>query len=100
MVVVPVIVSLVWIFVVRARSGGQATPFAPATPVGWLAVAATALVIAVAVADASLTVTLPVGFVMFGLASFARWVRHDPGLLIVVPLVFGLTILILPIAFE
>jgi hypothetical protein len=70
------------------------------TTVGWIALLSLALVGVVAVTDASLFATLPVGVVMFGLASFARWVRHDTGLLLVLPLAFGLSIFVLPLLFE
>lgn len=100
MIVLPVLVSVIWIALARAREGGQAAPLVPTTTAGSVALASVALVIAVAVADAALAVTLPVGAVMLGLASFARWVRGDRGLLLVVPLVFGLSILTLPIFFE
>ena len=100
MIVVPVLVSVIWIALARVRGGGQKAPLAPTTTAGSVALVSVALVIAVALADASLAVTVPVGAVMLGLASFARWVRRDRGLLLVVPLVLGLSILTLPIFFE
>lgn len=70
------------------------------TTVGWIALLSLALLIVVAVTRASLAATLPAGVVMFGLASFARWIRHDAGLLLVLPLVFGLSVFVLPLLFE
>lgn len=100
MIVVPVLVSVIWIAIARAREGGRETPFAPTTRAGSVALVSVALVIAVALTGASLAIAVAVGLVMLGLASFARWVRHDRGLLLVVPLVFGVSTLALPIFFE
>ena len=99
MIVVPVIVSVIWITLVQARGEGD-VPLAPMTTAGRIALGSVALVIVVALADASLAVTLPAGVVMLGLGSFARWGRHDPGLLLVLPLVFGASALALPMLFE
>jgi hypothetical protein len=99
-IVVAVIVSVVWITLARTRTSGREAPLAPITTVGWIALLSLALIGVVAITDASLAATLPVGAVMFGLASFARWVRHDPGLLLVVPIVLGLSVFVLPLLFE
>jgi hypothetical protein len=99
-IIVPVLVSVVWIALVRTRTGGRDEPLAPMTTAGGIAMLSLALVIVVAITDVSLAVTLPAGVVMFGLASFARWVRHDTGLLLVFPLTVGLSVLVLPLLFE
>jgi hypothetical protein len=99
-IVVPVILSVVWIALARSRTSGREAPLAPMTRVGWIALLSLALVIVVAVTGASLFATLPVGAVMFGLAVFARWVRHDAGLLLVVPLLCGVSVFVLPLIFE
>jgi hypothetical protein len=98
-IIVPVLVSVVWIALVRTRTGGRDEPLAPTTA-GGIAMLSLALVIVVAITDVSLAATLPAGVVMFGLASFARWVRHDTGLLLVFPLTVGLSVLVLPLLFE
>ena len=100
MIVVPVIASVIWIALARTRESGREAPLAPRTTVGRIALLSLALVIVVVLTDASLAATLPTGVVMFGLASFARLVQHDPGLLLVLPLVFGLSVFILPLFFE
>lgn len=88
---------MIWIALASRQSH---VPLAPTTSVGRLALASVALMIVVAVGDASMATTLPVGGVMLVLGSFARWGRHDRGLLLVLPVVFGLTALVLPIFFE
>ena len=97
---VPTIISLVWIVLARSRANGRDDPLAPTTTVGRLALASLALMIVVVVANAAVVATVPAGFVMFAVGAFARWGRHDRGVLLVVPVVFGLTVLFLPIFFE
>lgn len=97
MIVVSVVISVIWI-VLASRQGDA--PLAPTTIVGRVALASLSLMIAVVIANASWAATLPAGVVMLALGSFARWVRHDRGLLLVLPVVFGLTVLVLPIFFE
>lgn len=97
---VPAIVSVIWISLARTRTSGRDEPLGPTTTVGSVALVSLALISVVALTDAALVATLPVGAVMFGLASFARWVRHDTGLLLVLPLVFGFSIVVLPLVFE
>ena len=100
MVVVPVLVSVIWIALARSRDRAREDPLVPSTTVGRMALASLALVIVVALADASLIATVPAGVVMLGLASLARWIQRDRGLLLVVPLAFGLSTLALPLLFE
>lgn len=100
MIVVPVVVSVIWMAIARSRGDGPQAPLAPTTTVGIVALSSVLLVILVTLTDASLAVTLPTGIVMLGLGSFARWIRRDRGLLLVVPVVFGLSILLLPVFFE
>jgi hypothetical protein len=99
-IIVPVFVTVVWIALARTRTNGREAPLAPTTTAGWIALLSPALVIVVAITDVSLAATLPAGVVMFGLASFARWGRHDTGLLLVFPLTVGLSVLVLPLLFE
>jgi hypothetical protein len=99
-IIVPVFVTVVWIALARTRTDGRETPLAPTTTAGWIAMLSPALVVVVAITDVSLAATLPAGVAMLGLASFARWVRHDTGLLLVFPLTVGLSVLVLPLLFE
>ena len=56
--------------------------------------------IVVVLADASLAITVPTGAVMLALSALA-WLRErDHGLLLTLPLVFGLWTLVVPPLFE
>ncbi len=97
MILLPVVISVIWIAVASRRSDA---PLLPTTRVGQVALASLVLLIVVAVTGASLAATVPIGIVMLVLASFSRWAKRDRGLLLVLPLVFGLTVLVLPLVFE
>jgi len=103
MIVVPLIAAAIWMALIRTREtreNGQRSPLAPTSTVGMVALASLVLLVLVIATDAAVATTLPVGAVMFGLASFARWVRHDQGLLVLVPLTQGFFAMLLPLLFE
>jgi hypothetical protein len=52
--------------------------------------------VVVVLAGASLATTVPVGVVMSGLATFARLGRGDRSTLLVLPLVFGVWLVVVP----
>jgi hypothetical protein len=99
-IVLPLIAAAVWVAIVRAREAGPPSPLTPTTSVGKLALGSLVLLVLVIATDAAVATSLPSGVVMFGLASLARWVRHDLGLLVVVPLTQGFFAMLLPILFE
>jgi hypothetical protein len=101
----PLIISLLWIVVARARRGDTPdaavqVPLAPPTAAGRLALAALSLMVVVVLAGASLTTTVPVGVVMLGLTTFARLGRGDRSTLLALPLVFGAWLVVVPIVIE
>jgi hypothetical protein len=56
--------------------------------------------VVVVLAGASLATTVPVGVVMSGLATFARLGRGDRSTLLVLPLVFGVWLVVVPSVIE
>ena len=100
MILVPLVLSAVWITVARTVGKDQPPPFLPTTAPGVLALASLALVSAVAVTRAATVVALLSGLGMLALAGYARWRRRDPGVLVVVPIAFGACFVILPLVFE
>ena len=101
MLLSPLIISLLWIVVARARRGdtpdaADQAPLAPPTAAGRLALASLFLMVVVVLAGASLATTVPVGVVMSGLATFARLGRGDRSTLLVLPLVFGVWLVVVP----
>jgi hypothetical protein len=101
----PLIISLLWIIVARARRGNapdaaDQAPLIPPTTAGRLALASLSLMVVVVLAGASLATTLPVGVVMLGLATFARWGRGDRSTLLALPFVFGVWLVVVPSVIE
>lgn len=84
----------------RDDARGDTACMLPTSTVGRIALLSVALMILVAATNASLAVTVPAGIVMVALWLLARWGQRDRGLLLVLPLVFGLWILIVPFFLE
>lgn len=100
MIFVPLIVAAIWIAIIRGRENETTPPLAPTTTLGRLALGSLGLIVVVALADAAVIVTVPAGVVMIGLASLARWGHLDRGLLVLLPLTFGIFVVLLPLLFE
>jgi len=101
----PLIISLLWIVVARARrgdtpDGAVQEPLAPSTAAGRLALASLSLMVVMILAGASLATTVPVGVMMLGLATFARLGRGDRSTLLALPLVFGVWLVVVPGVIE
>jgi hypothetical protein len=101
----PLIISLLWIVVARARRGDTPNaaaqePLAPPTAAGRRALASLSLMVVVVLAGASLATTVPVGVVMLGPATFARLGRGDRSTLLALPLVFGVWLVVVPSVIE
>ncbi|HET6687139.1 MAG TPA: hypothetical protein VFH02_11505 [Jiangellaceae bacterium] len=105
MLLPPLIISLLWIVVAQARRGdtpdaAEQAPLVPSTAAGRLALASLSLMVVVILAGAFLAITVPVGVVMLGLATFARWGRGDRSTLLALPLVFGVWLVVVPSVIE
>ena len=98
MLLPPLVGALIWIVVAWTAGQGRTEPqpWLPRSLAGRLALAAMALILVVLVAPSPLPVAIPVGAVLLVPALLARFRYRDPGILVVVPLVFGAWFVVFP----
>ena len=100
MLLPPVVIALVWFLTAwssrQGRTGPRRSPVLPVTRVGQAALAAMLLTAVVFLVPDPLPPAIPIGVVLFVLAFLARRRYRDPGLLLIVPLVFGAWFAVVP----